>query len=81
MRRAMKKPRDPLFNIFAAQITELNKYLQTFPGSSTAKNMDPEELSKILLHSSQTRGQNKPTYRDGILKEGPTLIHTICSSA
>ena len=50
MRRAMRKPRDLLFKIFAARLIELNNYLPISPGSSAAKNMDSEELNKILLH-------------------------------
>ena len=41
MIRTMRKPWDLLFKRFAAQLTELNNYLQIFPGSSAAKKMDP----------------------------------------
>ena len=51
MRRAMRKLQDIQFKIFAARLTELNNYLPLFPGSSAAKNMDPEYLNEILLHA------------------------------
>ena len=50
MKCAMLKPRDLLFKRFSAQLAKLNNYLPLFPGSSTSKKMDPEEINKILLH-------------------------------
>ena len=47
----MQKPWDLLFDIFDARLTELNNYLPIFPQSSAAKKMDPEELSKIVIHA------------------------------
>ena len=51
MRCAMRKPWYILFKIFSAWLMELNNYVLLLPGSSTTKNMDPEELNKILIHS------------------------------
>ena len=37
--------------------------------------------TRLSFTPSPTLGQNKPTYRDGILKGGPARRHVICSSA
>ena len=47
----MSKPRDLPFKTFFAQLTELNNYLPLSPGSRDSKNMAPEELNEILIHS------------------------------
>ena len=51
MRCAMQKPQYLLLNRFSAWLTELNNYLPLTPGSSNTKKMDPEQLSKIILHA------------------------------
>ena len=75
MRRAMKKPRDPLFNIFAAQITELNHYPPLFYGLIKSKEMDSEEINKILL-SILCNDWAKQYYLQGWDFEGKTYKET-----
>ena len=51
MRCAMCKPREILFKLFSARLTELNNYLPLFLGLSASNKMHPEELNEILLHA------------------------------
>ena len=51
MRCAMCKPQILSFKRFAARLTEINNYLQLFPGPIEAKKMASEYLNKILLHA------------------------------
>ena len=64
MRRAMKKPWDILFKRFAARLTELNKNLPLLPGSSATKNINPEELNKIILQAVP-KSRGKQAYLQG----------------
>ena len=47
----MRKPQGLPLKIFSVQLMELNNYLTLFPGSSSSKKMDPEELNEILLQA------------------------------
>ena len=49
MRRAMRELCDMLFTSFAAQLTEINKFLPLFLGSNATKKTPLEEINKILL--------------------------------
>ena len=51
MRHAMRKPQDITFKCFTNHLTELNKYLPIFLGSSSAKKIPPEYLNEVLLHT------------------------------
>ena len=51
MHLAMHKPRELPFKWFVAHFTELDNYLPLFTGLSASKNIPPEELNNILLHT------------------------------
>ena len=46
---------------YTAQITELNDYLDIFPGSENFNNMIESYLNNIMIHS-MTNGWNKQSY-------------------
>ena len=46
---------------YTAQITELNDYLDIFPGSENFNNMIESYLKNIMIHS-MTNGWNKQSY-------------------
>ena len=77
----MQTPHDLLFKIFYARLIELDKYLPLSSVLSAAKKMDPKGLNGILLRSVLNLWGKKPTYRDGILQEGPTGRYAIFLSA
>ena len=47
----MRKPQSMTFKRFAARFTEMNNFLQLFPGLDVTKMMTHEELNRILLHA------------------------------
>ena len=51
MCRAMRKTQGTLFDIFAARLVQINKYLPFFTGSIEDKKMALEELNYILIHA------------------------------
>ena len=50
MRRAIRKPCNMILNNSIARITEINNFLNLFPGLDITKKVTPEELNEILLH-------------------------------
>ena len=50
-RHAMRKSQIMTFKRFAARFTEMNNFLQLFPGLDVTKKMTHEELNRILLHA------------------------------
>ena len=36
---------------YTARLTKLNEYIPLFPGPDDSKNIEEEEMNKILLHS------------------------------
>ena len=47
----MRKHRDLQFKIFVERLTELNYYLPLLLGLIAAKNIDPKDLNKIIIHA------------------------------
>ena len=76
MRHSMNKPRSLPMKILVTHIADMNKYLSLFPGSKKSKNMEGEELNKMM---SQMRGQNRRTSKAGNLKKFPTRKPMRCS--
>ena len=75
MHRATCKPQILSFKNFAAQITELNHYPPLFYGLIKSKEMDSEELNKILL-SILCNDWAKQYYLQGWDFEGKTYKET-----
>ena len=51
MRHCMKKTRSLRVRRYAANLIELNEYLASFPGDTTADNIGITKLNKIILNS------------------------------
>ena len=45
----MRKPRDIIFKIFTARLTEINNFLPLLPGYDSTRNIPLEEINEILL--------------------------------
>ena len=81
MRRAMRKPRYLQFKIFAAQLTELNNTSRFSLYQAPPRRWTLKSSAIFYYTPSQTLGKDKPTSRDGTLKEGPTRRHATCLNA
>ena len=47
----MRKPRDIIFKIFTARLTEINNFLPIFPVLDATKNIPPKEINEILIYA------------------------------
>ena len=64
-----------LFKHFTERLTEINNFLNLFPGLDTTKKVTPEELNEILLHTV-TNGWAKQDYLQGCDFEMKTFRET-----
>ena len=81
MRRAMRKPRDIQFKIFAARLTELNNRLLISRDRAPPIRWTLKRSMRSWYTPSQTLGHDRRTYRDVISRGGPTRKHATCLNA